>query len=80
MVEVSAGVTAGLTDSWTIGIGGDVSTTENPDEEAVRSSLAWLGTTVETGRSSSLNLRMERTDDELNPETVSGKISFELEL
>jgi hypothetical protein len=80
LTEVSAGLSTHIGDQWTVGLGGDVSQTENEGEDSIGSSLAWLGGTVQISNSSSLNMRLERTDDELYPETVSGKIAFELEL
>jgi hypothetical protein len=80
LTEVSAGLSTHIGDRWTVGLGGDVSRTENEGEDTVGSNMAWLGGTVQVSDSSSLNMRLERTDDELYPETVSGRIAFELEL
>jgi hypothetical protein len=77
---VSTGFSTRLGDRWAVGIGGDFSRTENKGEDAVNSNLAYLGGRVEISNSSSLDLRVERTDDELFPETWSGRIAFELEL
>ncbi|MDF1537038.1 MAG: hypothetical protein P1S46_11185 [bacterium] len=80
LVEVSTGLSTRLGDRWDVGIGWDVSRSQNKGENTVGSSLVYCGGRVKTSDSSSLDLRIERTDDDLFPESLSGRIAFELEL
>jgi hypothetical protein len=65
-------------DRLILGAGGDISRTENKGEENVNSSLVYTSARWEFSPVSSVFLRLEQVDDELDEATRSARISFEV--
>ncbi len=79
LIEVSASVSAPVLRNFYAGIGGDVTTTENPGEDAVNSYLTYLSGEWKLGPKASVDLRLERSDDELTEPTQSGRLAIKVE-
>ncbi len=79
LVEVSASVSAPVLRNFHAGIGGDITTTENPGEDAVNSYLTYLSGEWKLGTKVSVDLRLERSDDELTEPTQSGRLALKVE-
>ncbi|UCF88101.1 MAG: hypothetical protein JSV70_06675 [bacterium] len=79
LVEVSASASTRLFKNFYGGLGGDVSTTETPGDSSVKSSLTYLSGELKLGPKTSLDLRLERCDDELMDATRSARLSLKAE-
>ena len=79
LVEMSASVSTPVLENLRATIGGDVSTSENPGEGSVLSSLLYLGTELKLGSNTALDLRVERCNDELTQPTRSGRLALKVE-
>jgi hypothetical protein len=79
LVEVSASVSTPVLKNFYASIGGDIATTENPGEEAVNSFLTYLSGEWKIGPNTSVDLRLEHSDDELTEPTQSGRLALKVE-
>ena len=79
LVEVSASVTTPILKNFYAGIGGDFARTETQGDESVSSYLTYLSGEWQLGPKTSVDLRLERTDDELTEPTQSGRLALKVE-
>jgi len=79
LVEVSTSVTTPVLENIRLGLGGDISRTENPGEEPVTSSLVYVSSEVNLGPKTIVDLRAERCDDELSDFTTTGRLGLKVE-
>ena len=79
LVEVSASVTTPVFKNFNASIGGDFASTENPGEDSVKSYLAYLSGEWKLGTSTSVDMRLERCDDEITQPTGSGRLALKVE-
>jgi len=79
IVEVSASVAIPVLENLYASIGGDVSNTENNGEESVNSSLLYVSTELKLGANTTVDLRVERCDDELTQPTQTGRLGLKVE-
>ena len=79
LIEVSASASVPLFKNFYAGFGGDLSKTENPGEDSVQSNLVYLSGEWKLGRKTSIELRLERTDDDLTQPTRSGRLGLKVE-
>jgi hypothetical protein len=79
LLEISASVSTPVLKNFYAGIGGDFARTENPGEESVKSHLAYLSGELKLGPNTSVDLRLEHSDDELTEPTRSGRLALKVE-
>jgi hypothetical protein len=79
LVEISASVSTPVFKNFYAGIGGDFSSTENPGENSVKSHLAYLSGELKLGPNTSVDLRLEHSDDELTEPTRSARLALKVE-
>ena len=79
LVEISASASTPVFKNFYAGIGGDFSRTENPGENSVKSHLAYLSGELKLGPNTSVDLRLEHSDDELTEPTRSGRLALKVE-
>jgi hypothetical protein len=78
LTEITADLSKRVFDRLILGAGGDVSRTKNKGEDNVNSSLVYTSARWELSPASSVFLRLEQIDDELDEATRSARISFEV--
>jgi len=78
LLEISASVSTPVVGSFYAGIGGDFTQTEQPGEESVKSNLSYLSGELKLGQNASVDLRLERSDDELTEPTRSGSLALKV--
>lgn len=79
MVEISGSLSTPVFGNFFAGIGGDFTRTENSGEESVSSSLLYVSGGWKLGQSTSVDLRLERCNDELTEATRSGRLALKVE-
>ncbi len=79
LTEVTADVSTRFRGRLRVGAGGDFCRTSNEDEDSVSSHSIHLGTGWDISTGSSLDLRVNRTDDELGEATQSVELSLKVE-
>ena len=79
LLEVSASVSLPVLDNLSAGIGGDISRTENKGEETVDSSMVYVSSQLMLGPKTSVDLRLERSDDDITQATQAGRVSLNVE-
>jgi len=79
LTELTADISKQVLDSLRFGTGGSFSRTENEGEESINSSLTYTEASWELSSSSSLDLRLEQMDDEMDEPDRSARISLEVE-
>jgi len=79
LVEVSASVLLPVLYNIRAGIGGDISRIENEGEESVDSSMLFVSSQLTLGQKTSVDLRLERTDDDITQATRTGRVSLKVE-
>jgi hypothetical protein len=79
LVEVSASVSTPVLNNFYAGIGGDFARTENRGEESVSSYLTYISGEWQIGPNTCVDLRLERSDDELTEPTQSGRLALKVE-
>ena len=79
LVEVSASVTTPIHRNLNLGLGGDICRTENSDEDSVTSSQVYVSTEINLGAHTAIDLRAERSQDELTDPTTAGRMALKVE-
>ena len=79
LLEVTAAFSTPVLDNLSAGIGGDFSRTKNEGEETVGSSLFYVSSELKLGPKTSIDLRLETSDDDLTEPTQSGRLALKVE-